>query len=90
LYDVEARVARLRQSLQAAEQHLAQAKRVLNAHAMLNSPVESLPPEILLYIFSLSFEKPFSIFEAEPQMPWLLGQVCRHWRALAWQTPTLW
>ncbi|KAF8870250.1 hypothetical protein CPB85DRAFT_1355138 [Mucidula mucida] len=72
LYDVEARVARLRQSLQAAKQHLAQAKRVLNAHVMLNSP------------------KPFSIFEAEPQMPWLLGQVCRHWRALAWQTPTLW
>ncbi|KAF8869549.1 hypothetical protein CPB85DRAFT_1570120 [Mucidula mucida] len=90
LYDVEARVARLRQSLQVAEQHLATAKRVLNAHVMLNSPVESLPPEILLYIFSLSFEKPFSIFEAEPQMPWLLGQVCRHWRALAWQTPTLW
>ncbi len=23
-------------------------------------------------------------------MPWLLGQVCRQWRALAWETPTLW
>ncbi|KAF9004913.1 hypothetical protein BDZ89DRAFT_1080305 [Hymenopellis radicata] len=23
-------------------------------------------------------------------MPWLLGQVCRHWRAVALQTPSLW
>ncbi|KAF8888434.1 hypothetical protein CPB85DRAFT_1459396 [Mucidula mucida] len=90
LYDVEARVARLRQSLQAAEQSYANAKRVLDAHVMLNSPLESLPTEILSYIFSLTFKKPFPIFEVKARMPWLLGQVCRKWRALAWQTPTLW
>ncbi|KAF9019620.1 hypothetical protein BDZ89DRAFT_310447 [Hymenopellis radicata] len=55
---------------------------------MLNPPVQSLPPEILSYIFSLTFEKPFRIFES--RMPWRLGQVCRHWRALACQTPSLW
>ncbi|KAF8900769.1 hypothetical protein CPB85DRAFT_1439338 [Mucidula mucida] len=57
---------------------------------MLNSPIESLPTEILSYIFLLTFKKPFNIFAAKPCMPWLLGQVCRHWRVLAWQTPTLW
>ncbi|KAF9018093.1 hypothetical protein BDZ89DRAFT_358514 [Hymenopellis radicata] len=55
---------------------------------MLNSPVQSLPPEILSYIFSLTFEKPFHIFRS--RLPWLLGQVCRHWRAVAWQNPSLW
>ncbi|KAF9018081.1 hypothetical protein BDZ89DRAFT_1074211 [Hymenopellis radicata] len=89
LYDAEARVARLREALQAAEQTHAKAEGVLNAHIMLNPPVQSLPPEILSYIFSLTCEKPFHIFKA--RMPWLLGQVCRHWRALAlWQTPSLW
>ncbi|KAF9022622.1 hypothetical protein BDZ89DRAFT_1070564 [Hymenopellis radicata] len=88
LYDAEARVARLRETLHAAAQNHAHAKGVLNAHVMLNPPVQSLPPEILSYIFSLTFEKPFRIFES--RMPWRLGQVCRHWRALACQTPSLW
>ncbi|KAF9022604.1 hypothetical protein BDZ89DRAFT_1115431 [Hymenopellis radicata] len=55
---------------------------------MLNPPVQSLPPEILSYIFSLTFEKPFRIFKS--RMPWLLGQVCRHWRAVVSQNPSLW
>ncbi|KAF9018108.1 hypothetical protein BDZ89DRAFT_1140261 [Hymenopellis radicata] len=55
---------------------------------MLNPPVQYLPPEILSYILSLTFEKPFHIFRS--RMPWLLGQVCRHWRAVAWQNPSLW
>ncbi|KAF9019615.1 hypothetical protein BDZ89DRAFT_1072861 [Hymenopellis radicata] len=88
LYDAEARVARLREALQAAEQTHAKVKGVLDAHVMLNPPVQSLPPEILSYIFSLSFEKPFRIFES--RMLWRLGQVCRHWRALARQTTSLW
>ncbi|KAF9022617.1 hypothetical protein BDZ89DRAFT_1070554 [Hymenopellis radicata] len=87
LYDAEARVARLREALQAAEQTHAKAEGVLNAHIMLNPPVQSLPPELLSYIFSLTCEKPFHIFKA--RMPWLLGQVCRHWRAVAWQSPSL-
>ncbi|KAF9018083.1 hypothetical protein BDZ89DRAFT_1165383 [Hymenopellis radicata] len=88
LYDAEARVACLRNALQAAEQNHAKAEGVLNAHIMLNPPVQYLPPEILSYIFSLTFGKPFRIFES--RMPWRLGQVCRHWRAVAWQSPGLW
>ncbi|KAF9018103.1 hypothetical protein BDZ89DRAFT_358758 [Hymenopellis radicata] len=88
LYDAEARVARLRETLQAAEQKHAKAEGVLNTHIMLNPPVQYLPPEILSYIFSLTFEKPFHIFRS--RLPWLLGQVCRHWRVVAWQNPSLW
>ncbi|KAF9004919.1 hypothetical protein BDZ89DRAFT_1169080 [Hymenopellis radicata] len=72
LYDAEARVARLREALQAAEKIAQSRRRPERAH-YADPPVQFLPPELLSYIFSLTFEKPFHI--SKSRMPWLLGQV---------------
>ncbi|KAK0442772.1 uncharacterized protein EV420DRAFT_1070776 [Desarmillaria tabescens] len=54
-----------------------------------NSPIHSLPPEILSKIFLLTFkDDPYSILMTGG--PWLLGRVCRWWRDIAWCYPALW
>ena len=56
----------------------------------IHSPIRSLPLEILCRIFRMcipdnDFKRP-TMYAA----PLLLGQVCKHWRDVAWNEPTLW
>ncbi|KAK0442770.1 uncharacterized protein EV420DRAFT_1649515 [Desarmillaria tabescens] len=54
-----------------------------------NSPIHSLPPEILSKIFLLTFKNDlYSILATGG--PWLLGRVCCQWRDITWCYPALW
>ncbi|KAF9010919.1 hypothetical protein BDZ89DRAFT_916444, partial [Hymenopellis radicata] len=51
----------------------------------LTAPIRSIPPEILLYIFSLVREATtplIALFE--------IGHVCKLWRTLSRASPSLW
>ncbi|KAJ7157290.1 hypothetical protein C8R46DRAFT_859860, partial [Mycena filopes] len=52
------------------------------------SGLRRLPLEILAYIFLLTIP---SVEETCPlRSPWILGHICRRWRAIALATPALW
>ncbi|KAL0062159.1 hypothetical protein AAF712_011001 [Marasmius tenuissimus] len=61
-------------------------------------PVHQLPPELLCRIFHFCTDIPetsdpigYPLSSLKPQdAPWSLAQVCRSWRKLAIQTPSLW
>jgi hypothetical protein len=63
----------------------------------LPSPILQFPPEIISHIFYLTLSH-FSIFpghynslsEKDQTTPFILGAVCRDWRAVTWSTPILW
>ncbi|KAJ7776920.1 hypothetical protein DFH07DRAFT_798205 [Mycena maculata] len=64
------------------------------------SPISKLPAELLVYIFIFALPEPVSAIPASPQStahmrfglraPWILAQVCHHWRAVALSLPRLW
>ncbi|KAJ7113414.1 hypothetical protein C8R44DRAFT_796482 [Mycena epipterygia] len=71
--------------------------------AALQSPILTLPPELLCHIFTLalpartvmrpSVEVIDTRFWGAPWIlgaPWSLGQVCQYWRTLALSLPNLW
>lgn len=57
-------------------------------------PFDNLPTELIEQIFELSIPIPapntFQNSFSGTQAPLLLCRVCKLWRAIAWQTPTLW
>ena len=66
----------------------------------LPSPILQFPPEIISRIFYLTLSHfsifPFhtedyhSLFEKHKTTPFILGAVCKYWRAVTWSTPILW
>ncbi|KAJ7432146.1 hypothetical protein FB451DRAFT_1317373 [Mycena latifolia] len=67
-------------------------------------PITHLPPEVLCHIFITALPEPPAKSPVPPMIsqpwpslphisyeaPWIFGQVCRQWRALALSLPTLW
>ncbi|KAK0434436.1 hypothetical protein EV421DRAFT_1991890 [Armillaria borealis] len=60
----------------------------LENHKSIFAPVRRLPNDVLLYIFQTSFDA--SIELDVKTIPWLLGYICHHWRALSRSSPSLW
>ncbi|KAI0322285.1 hypothetical protein OF83DRAFT_855473 [Amylostereum chailletii] len=59
------------------------------------SPISSLPPEILAYVFQIHMENPRWYYHRSgshnPPLEWIVvTQVCRHWRQVALSQPRLW
>ncbi|KAJ7117450.1 hypothetical protein C8R44DRAFT_707808 [Mycena epipterygia] len=56
------------------------------AHEGTLSPLRRMPTELLSSIFALT--RPSGT--REDPAPWIVGQVCRHWRAIVSSQPSLW
>lgn len=61
------------------------------------TPIDTLPVELLSYIFILSNTPAHDPTPADPlfdadvaKTPTRLSSVCKHWRRVAWETPALW
>ncbi|KAI0322283.1 hypothetical protein OF83DRAFT_1289452 [Amylostereum chailletii] len=62
------------------------------------SPIASLPPEILAYVFEIRMEDPgpplavsYNSSAGRPPLEWIVvTQVCGHWRQVALSQPRLW
>ncbi|VDC04682.1 unnamed protein product [Peniophora sp. CBMAI 1063] len=63
--------------------------RLSGEYGPVESPVHSLPPEMLSAIFTLTADIPF-VVDGQWWTPRVLRLVCRHWKKLAEETPTLW
>ncbi|KAJ6480712.1 hypothetical protein C8R47DRAFT_1218566 [Mycena vitilis] len=69
----------------------------MEAHKAVLSPIRRIPPEILGEIFSFIVHATFHFNDinrvtlpVSRHAPWLLTRVCRHWAAVALETPALW
>ena len=60
----------------------------LQAHEPVLAPVRRLPYELLAQIFDDYVDNGLSPKYASP--PWILGHICKSWRAAALSTPLLW
>ncbi|KAK0199594.1 hypothetical protein DFS33DRAFT_176056 [Desarmillaria ectypa] len=65
----------------------------LENHKSISAPIRRLPNDALLRVFEMSI----CIVSVQPwcgsdlkTVPWLLGYVCHHWRALSHTSPSLW
>ncbi|KAK7048682.1 hypothetical protein R3P38DRAFT_2870878, partial [Favolaschia claudopus] len=65
-------------------------KQPIDAHRALISPIRLLPLDILAEIFLACLPSKREALIDESKAPLLLGRICRHWRAVAYSTPTLW
>ncbi|KAK7048691.1 hypothetical protein R3P38DRAFT_3619631 [Favolaschia claudopus] len=65
-------------------------KKPIDAHRALISPMRLLPIDILTEIFLTCLPSKHEALIDESEAPLLLGRICRHWRAVAYSTPTLW
>ncbi|KAL0572447.1 hypothetical protein V5O48_009516 [Marasmius crinis-equi] len=93
---------RLRETLRVLEEERCRIKGVAERYRSILRPVHRLPPEILAKIFCLTLDIPpsndleeftriQSYSSLDPLGPsWVLSQVCRPWRKLALDTPSLW
>jgi hypothetical protein len=54
------------------------------------APTSFLPPDALSLIFQHACALPPLLDEDDPHFPIILGSVSKHWRHVAWSTPSLW
>ncbi|KAJ7508471.1 hypothetical protein B0H11DRAFT_1965208 [Mycena galericulata] len=88
LSSVEAQICRLQDQQAALLQTIQFCDSIL-------SPIRHVPPEILTHIFVLSLPsvwvaREVKWYDSLRGSPWALGQVSRHWRAVAMASPALW
>lgn len=63
----------------------------VRTHKAILSPSRRLPPELIVEIFRHYIENTLDYSDlSEYTLPWALTHVCRRWRQIAVNTPTLW
>ncbi|KAJ7825804.1 hypothetical protein B0H13DRAFT_1657832, partial [Mycena leptocephala] len=102
--ETEPRVSNIDQELeqlQKRSQHLRDNVRSLSATVEQNiavlSPARRIPTELIRHIFSFTIPPPEIIqtfadglATCQLEVPWILGQICSHWRAVAIAYEQLW
>ncbi|KAI3615998.1 hypothetical protein WG66_010312 [Moniliophthora roreri] len=88
-YDAE--IGRLRSILKKLEGERAYLQRYADEYRTLLSPIRRLPPEVLTNIATLYCQDQPSVLKKTGVTPPLtIAQTCAVWRALAFNTPSLW
>ncbi|KAJ7439197.1 hypothetical protein FB451DRAFT_1302533 [Mycena latifolia] len=62
----------------------------IDAHKALMSPVRRIPQDVLGEIFFACIPTAHNALIDPAEAPMLLGRICKHWRSVAYSTPTLW
>uniref|UniRef100_A0A0W0ET98 Uncharacterized protein n=1 Tax=Moniliophthora roreri TaxID=221103 RepID=A0A0W0ET98_MONRR len=92
-------LARLEATLAMLEAERSRLQGILAKYDVILHPIRHIPSEIMQKIFSSCIERSNIMISAErfprtslnpSQVPWVLGHVCRTWRALALSTPNIW
>lgn len=61
----------------------------IDCHKVILSPVRRIPPEIISEIFLHTCGYRYDVFNSR-EGPWVLGQICSRWRAVALNCSTIW
>ncbi|KAJ7627844.1 hypothetical protein DFH06DRAFT_728234 [Mycena polygramma] len=93
--ELESQIALLRGAKGPSRRRRAELRQAVKTYKAVVSPIRRVPPEILGEIFSYLVPSHFSeIDQLEPVVidhaPWSMTRVCRHWSAVALETPALW
>ncbi|KAK0445043.1 uncharacterized protein EV420DRAFT_983208 [Desarmillaria tabescens] len=83
------RLEQLNASGEPAEVDKAHLKRLIDTYRSILSPLRTFPTELLVEVFKHTVEDFFPVFDMS-QSPWLLGRVCRRWRAVSRSSAELW
>ncbi|KAJ6584013.1 hypothetical protein DFH09DRAFT_1144044 [Mycena vulgaris] len=62
----------------------------IEAHKALMAPFRRIPNDVLGEIFVACLPTAHNAVIDQGDAPLLLGRICRHWRSVAYSTPTLW
>ncbi|KAL0572846.1 hypothetical protein V5O48_009118 [Marasmius crinis-equi] len=101
---LEDRISRLKASMKNLQQEKERLEARLQTYKPLIHPIRRLPDDVISYIFricgDMDVEDPqkntSNYYQRYPgsldtrKAPWLLGQICRKWRALLASLPQLW
>uniref|UniRef100_A0A0W0ET99 Uncharacterized protein n=1 Tax=Moniliophthora roreri TaxID=221103 RepID=A0A0W0ET99_MONRR len=98
-------IARLEATLAMLEAERSRLQGILAKYDIILHPIRHIPSEIMQKIFSSCIDHPDTMILAEhggatrpfpqtslnpSQVPWVLGHVCRSWRALVLSMPKIW
>ncbi|KAJ7113993.1 hypothetical protein C8R44DRAFT_796050 [Mycena epipterygia] len=87
-------ISRLRDRLSHLEDERDSLSNQLARNKSILSPLRRMPPEILLEIFSRTLPSILTARRRErfdvKNVPWVLGHISSHWRAVALASPSLW
>ncbi len=90
LHDTSNRIEQLDASVQPSDQvEKAHLKWLIEAYRPILSPLRKFPVELLMEIFKHTTKDFFPVFDMS-QGPWLLGRVCRGWRAVSRSSAEFW
>ncbi|KAF8176670.1 hypothetical protein K438DRAFT_1485893, partial [Mycena galopus ATCC 62051] len=64
-------------------------KRPIDAHRAVISPMRRVPHDVLVEICISCLPSHNALIDPA-EAPLILGRICRHWRSVAYSTPTLW
>ncbi|KAJ7609005.1 hypothetical protein FB45DRAFT_707482, partial [Roridomyces roridus] len=91
---LEEGIVELEDRLKQLQSERAALKALHEEDSAILSPLRRVPPEILAEIFSWTLPGPDDGFALAGRKvkhsPWILGHICRRWRAIALSTPSLW
>ncbi|KAJ6584012.1 hypothetical protein DFH09DRAFT_1144043 [Mycena vulgaris] len=62
----------------------------IDAHKALMAPLRRIPNDVLGEIFVACLPTAHNALIDPGEAPLILGRICKHWRSVAYSTPTLW
>ncbi|KAJ7080517.1 hypothetical protein C8R44DRAFT_555871, partial [Mycena epipterygia] len=65
-------------------------KAAIDAHRALMSPIKRIPQDVLLEIFFSCLPTAHNAVIDPHEASLLLGNICKHWRSVAYSTPRIW
>ncbi|KAK0436006.1 hypothetical protein EV421DRAFT_1908297 [Armillaria borealis] len=90
LHNASNRIKQLDASAEPSDQvEKAHLKWLIEAYRPILSPLRKFPVELLMEIFKHTTKEFFPVFDMS-QGPWLLGRVCRGWRAVSRSSAEFW
>ncbi|KAK0186949.1 hypothetical protein F5146DRAFT_758320 [Armillaria mellea] len=90
LHDASNRIKQLDASVESSDQvEKAHLEWLIEAYRPILSPLRKFPVELFMEIFKHTTDDYLPVFDMS-QSPWLLGRVCRGWRAVSRSSAEFW
>ncbi|KAG7442934.1 uncharacterized protein BT62DRAFT_904814, partial [Guyanagaster necrorhizus] len=90
LQEADEEILSLQKAMKLAKEKRSCIARTIAAPRAILSSIRRVPPEILTLIFAWAMPtKVYHVFDVKGA-PWVLGQICRRWRAAALSFTALW
>ncbi|KAJ6585373.1 hypothetical protein B0H19DRAFT_926533, partial [Mycena capillaripes] len=86
---LDAQIQQMEFALSQLRERHASLRAPIDSHRALISPIRRISRDVLLEIFFSCLPEHNALIDPA-EVPMLLGHICRHWRSVAYSTPSLW